>query len=142
MPAPKLVRDIMTTELTTLEADAKLLDAALLMRSSGFRHLPVVKDGRLVGLLSDRDVHRASPSMFSNTSPEEYNRLFETTPIEKVMTKDPVSVAPDAPVIEVVRLMHQHKYGSVPVVDSSGALAGIVTTTDMLRILSELLGES
>lgn len=142
MPAPKLVRDIMTTELTTLEADAKLLDAALLMRSSGFRHLPVVKDGKLVGLLSDRDVHRASPSMFSNTSPEEYNRLFETTPIEKVMTKDPVSVSPDAPVSEVVRLMHQHKYGSVPVVDASGGLAGIVTTTDMLRILSELLGES
>ena len=142
MPAPKIVRDIMTTELTTLEADAKLLDAALLMRSSGFRHLPVVKEGKLVGLISDRDVHRASPSMFSDITPEEYNRLFETTPIEKVMAKEPVSVTPDSPIAEVVRLMHQHKYGSVPVVDSSGNLAGIVTTTDMLRILSELLEES
>lgn len=142
MPAPKLVRDIMTTELTTLEADAKLLDAALLMRSSGFRHLPVVKDGRLVGLLSDRDVQRASPSMFSNISPEEYNRLFETTPIEKVMAKEPVSVSPDTTVAEVVRLMHQHKYGSVPVVEGDQQLVGIVTTTDMLRILSDLLEES
>jgi acetoin utilization protein AcuB len=141
MPAPKLVRDIMTSELTTLEADAKLLDAALLMRSSGFRHLPVVKEGRLVGLLSDRDVQRASPSMFSDISPEEYNRLFETTPIEKVMTKEPVSVSPDTAVSEVVRLMHQHKYGSLPVVEGDNQLVGIVTTTDMLRILSELLGE-
>lgn len=142
MPAPKLVRDIMTSELTTLEADAKLLDAALLMRSSGFRHLPVVKDGRLVGLLSDRDVQRASPSMFSNISPEEYNRLFETTPIEKVMAKEPVSVSPDTTVAEVVRLMHQHKYGSIPVVEGDQQLVGIVTTTDMLRILSDLLEES
>ncbi|MGH8459437.1 MAG: CBS domain-containing protein, partial [Nevskiales bacterium] len=140
MPAPKHVRDIMTTELTTLEADAKLLDAALLMRSSGFRHLPVVKEGKLLGLISDRDVHRASPSMFSNVSPEEYNRLFETTPIEKVMTKEPVSVSPDTPVVDVVQLMHQHKFGSVPVVDADGKLAGIVTTTDMLRILNDLLG--
>ena len=79
--------------------------------------------------------------MFSNVSPEEYNRLFETTPIEKVMTKEPISVSPDTPVPEVVRLMHQHKFGSLPVVDAQGHLAGIVTTTDMLRILSDLLGE-
>ena len=142
MPAPKLVRDIMTTDITTLDADAKLLDAALLMRSSGFRHLPVIKEGRLVGLLSDRDVQRASPSMFSDISPEEYNRLFETTPIEKVMAKEPVSVSPDTPVAEVVSMMHQHKYGSVPVVEGDQQLVGIVTTTDLLRILSDLLAES
>jgi len=142
MPAPKLVREIMTTELTTLEHDATLLDAALLMRSSGFRHLPVVKEGRLVGVLSDRDVHRASPSIFSNITPEEYNRLFETTPIAKVMAREPVSVSPETPVPDVVRLMHEHKFGSVPVVEGDQQLVGIVTTTDMLRVLSELLSKS
>jgi acetoin utilization protein AcuB len=119
MAAPKLIRDIMTTELTTLEADARLLDATLLMRSSGLRHLPVVQDGRPVGVISDRDVQRASPSMFSKMSPEEYNKMFETTSIDKVQ-----------------------KLGSCLVVDQDGQLMGIVTNTDLLRMLNGILGES
>lgn len=142
MPPPKFVREIMTSDVTTLEHDAKLLDAALLMRSSGFRHLPVVKEGRLVGVLSDRDVQRASPSMFSKISPEEYNQLFETTPIVKVMARDPTAVSPDTTVQEVVQLMFEHKFGSVPVVDGEQRLVGIVTTTDLLRILNDLLRQA
>lgn len=142
MPAPKFVREIMTADVTTLDHEAKLLDAALLMRSSGFRHLPVVKEGQLVGVISDRDVQRASPSMFSKISPEEYNQLFETTPITKVMARDPTSVSPDTTVQEVAQLMFEHKFGSVPVVDAEHHLVGIVTTTDLLRILNDLLRES
>ncbi|MBI4462746.1 MAG: CBS domain-containing protein [Acidobacteria bacterium] len=140
MPVPKLVGDIMTREITTLPHDAKLLDAVLLMRSSGFRHMPVVNGDRLVGLLSDRDVQRASPSIFGKMSPEEYNRIFETTPIEKVMARDPVAVKPDAPITEVVKLMHERKFGSVPVVEGDNKLVGIVTTTDLLALLSNVLG--
>lgn len=142
MHAPKLVREIMTTEVATLDYDAKLLDAALQMRSSGFRHLPVVKDGQLAGVISDRDVQRASPSIFSDITPEEYNRLFETTPIAKVMAREPVTVDPDTPVREVVRLMHENKFGSLPVVDKESKLVGIVTTTDLLRVLNDLLAEA
>jgi acetoin utilization protein AcuB len=142
MAVPSFVREIMTTHLTTLNHDAKLLDAALLMRSSGFRHLPVVKDGRLVGVVSDRDVHRASPSIFSNLSPDEYNRLFETTPVEKVMTHGPVTASPDTPIREIVELMVEQKFGSVVVVDGERRLLGIVTTTDLLRVLSQLLAAS
>ncbi len=142
MHAPKLVREIMTTEVATLDYDAKLLDAALQMRSSGFRHLPVVKDGRLAGVISDRDVQRASPSIFSDITPEEYNRLFETTPIAKVMAREPVTVSPDTPVREVVKLMHENKFGSLPVVDKESKLVGIVTTTDLLRVLNDLLAEA
>jgi CBS domain-containing protein len=68
MAVPKLVREIMTVQVSTIEHDAKLLDAVLLLRSSGFRHLPVVKEGRLAGLLSDRDVQRAAPSLFGECS--------------------------------------------------------------------------
>ncbi|MGH9863073.1 MAG: CBS domain-containing protein [Candidatus Acidiferrales bacterium] len=142
MATPKLVREIMTTEVATLDYDAKLLDAALQMRSSGFRHLPVIKDGRLAGVISDRDVHRASPSIFSDITPEEYNRLFETTPIAKVMAREPTTVSPDTPVREVVQLMHENKVGSVPVVDGEKHLVGIVTTTDLLRVLNDLLTEA
>ncbi|HKZ53307.1 MAG TPA: CBS domain-containing protein [Candidatus Acidoferrales bacterium] len=141
MPVPKLVGDIMTRELTTLEHDAKLLDAALLMRSSGFRHLPVVKDGRPVGVLSDRDVQRASPSIFSNLSPDEYNRLFETIPVEKVMVREPMTATAETPIKEVVQVMYEQKVGSVLVVGPDKKLLGIVTNTDLLRMLNAVLDE-
>lgn len=142
MPAPKLVREIMTQQVTSLNHDAKLLDAVLLLRSSGYRHVPVVSEGRLVGLLSDRDVQVASPSMFGTISPEEYNRIFETTPVSKVMARDPVTVKPTTPVKEVVQIMHDRKFGAVPVVEGDNKLVGIVTTTDLLDVLHTLLGES
>jgi CBS domain-containing protein len=129
----------MTRELTTLSHDAMLLDAVLLMRSSGFRHVPVVNGDKLVGLISDRDVQRASPSIFGKISPEEYNRIFETTPIAKVMAKEPVTVSPATPITEVVKMMHERKFGSVPVVEGE-KLVGIVTTTDLLGLLSQTLG--
>lgn len=142
MPVPKVVEDIMTRELTTLEHDAKLLDAALLMRSSGFRHLPVVKEGRPVGVLSDRDVQRASPSIFSNLSPDEYNQLFETVPVEKVMAREPVTATPETPIKEVARIMYEQRVGSVLVVGPDQKVLGIVTNTDLLRFLNTLLDES
>ena len=129
----------MTRQLTTLAHDATLLDAALLMRSSGFRHVPVVNGDKLVGVLSDRDVQRAAPSIFGKITPEEYNRIFETTPIAKVMAKEPVTVTPATPVTEVVKMMYERKFGSVPVVEGE-KLVGIVTTTDLLGLLSKLLG--
>ena len=139
MAVPKLVRDIMTREITTLAHDAMLLDAVMLMRSSGFRHVPVVNGDKLVGLLSDRDVQRAAPSIFGKMTPEEYNRIFETTPIAKVMAKEPVTVSPAAPITDVVKMMHEQKFGSVPVVEGE-KLVGIVTTTDLLGLLSQVLG--
>ena len=142
MARPKLVQEIMTTGITTVESGAKLLDAALLMRSSGFRHLPVVKDGCPVGVVSHRDVQRASPSRLSNLSPDEYNRLFVTTPIEMVMAKEPGIVTPETPIHEVVQLMYEQKFGSVLVVDREKKLVGIVTTTDLLGVLHDLLGAS
>jgi len=142
MATPKLIRDIMTTDLSTLESDARLLDATLLMRSSGLRHLPVVQDGRPVGVISDRDVQRASPSIFSKITPEEYNQMFETTPVEKVMAKEPFTTGPDAPVKEVLQSMLDQKYGSCLVIDDEGKLVGIVTNTDMLRLLNDTLGDA
>ena len=74
-----LVRDYMTTTLTTLNDDARLLDAALLIRRTGRRHVPIVSaaTGKLVGIVSDRDVSRLAPSILSGQSEEEYNRIFE-----------------------------------------------------------------
>jgi len=134
-----VVRDFMTSPATSISKDARLLDAALLLRSSGFRHLPVVDgEDRLVGILTDRDIQRLSPSLLSNVSPEEYNAVFENTPLAKVMTRNPRAVSPETPIREVVTLLHDHKLGCLPVVEN-GRLVGILTVTDMLGLLNRLL---
>ncbi len=139
MGKPTLLHEIMTTSVTTLPHDGSLLSAGLLMRQTGFRHLPVVKNGAVIGLLSDRDVNRAAPSMFGTLSQEEYNEVFESTVIEKVMTKEPYTAQPDTPVRDVVNVVCERKIGAVPVVAENGALVGIVTRADLLDLLQSLL---
>ena len=87
------VRDYMTTSITTLPDDARLLDAALLIRRTGKRHVPILApEGKVVGIISDRDVSRLAPSMLAQMTPEDYNRVFEATPITVAMTKNPMIV--------------------------------------------------
>ncbi len=134
-----LVRDYMTAKVTTLRDDARLLDAALLIRRTGKRHVPILDvQDHVVGIISDRDVSRLAPSMLARMTPEDYNSIFEATPITVAMTKDPVIVAPDTPVREAVSILYAKKIGALLVVEN-GKLAGILTTSDMLGLLNELL---
>ena len=135
----QLLHEIMTTSVTTLPHDGSLLNAALLMRQTDLRHLPVVKNGAVIGLLSDRDVNRAAPSRFGPLSQEEYNDDLQNTEIEKVMTKEPYTAQPDTPVRDVVNVLCERKIGAVPVVTDTGALVGIVTRADLLDLLQSLL---
>ena len=139
MPEEFFVREYMTTPATVLSQTNTLLDAALLFRRTRFRHLPIVDDGRLVGILSDRDVTRLAPSMLGKMSPEEYNEVFEKTPLEKAMTRAVITVSPDTRVLEAAALLHQKKVGCLPVVEDA-RLVGIITITDMLGLLLQLLG--
>ena len=133
------VRDFMVTELTTLNDDACLLDAALTIRRTGRRHLPVVNAaGQAVGMISDRDVARMAPSILADMTPEAYNKIFESTPISVAMTREPLTVTPDTPVLEAVDLLYSRKIGALLVVEN-GKLAGMLTVTDMLCLLRDLL---
>src|SRR5437764_9901593 len=114
------VRDYMTRNVTTLADDVKLLDAALMIRRTGKRHVPIVsaQTGKLVGIISDRDILRLTPSILSGeTTEEEYNRVFEETPITKAMTKNPLTVSTGAPIEEAVQLLYSKKIGAVLAVE-------------------------
>lgn len=141
MGTPTAVRDIMATAVTTLEDSAFLIDAALILRRTGFRHLPIVNGERLVGLITDRDVYRYAPSLLTNISAEEYNRVFESTPISRVMTREIVTVTPETSIEEAVALLHSKKLGCLPVVEKD-KLVGMVTVTDMLEVLHRILSPS
>ena len=124
-PAASLcVRDYMTRTVTALNDDARLLDAA----------------GRAVGIISDRDVSRMAPSMLSRMTPEEYNQIFEATPITVAMTKNPITVSPDLPIRDAVTMLYEKKIGAI-VVTENDKVVGILTVTDMLGLLNALLVE-
>lgn len=135
-----LVKDYMTASVTTLNDDARLLDAALLIRRTGKRHVPIVsaESGKVVGIISDRDVSRLAPSILSKTSQEEYNQVFESTPITMAMTKDPLSISPNAPISDAVQILYTKKIGALLAVEN-GELKGILSVSDMLGLLNELL---
>jgi CBS domain-containing protein len=131
--AQPTVRDYMTADPTTLGPDDPLLQAVLTVRSLSIRHIPIVKDGELVGLITDRDLGHASPSILGRTTPEEYNQVFQQNTIQRVMVKNPTTIHVDALLGDAVRLMQENKWGCIPVVDDNGRLVGVLTKSDVFR---------
>jgi len=132
------VRDFMTSPATVVSQDARLIDAVLLLRSNGIRHLPIVDGDRLVGIITDRDIQRCAPSLPEKITQEEYNAIFERTALARVMVRDPLSVSPDTPLRDAAALLHEQKFGCLPVVED-GRLVGVITISDMLGVLRRLL---
>src|SRR5437016_2380919 len=137
-----LIRDIMTTDVTTLQDTETMLDAAMIFARSSIRHLPILRDKTLIGVITERDVKRFAPGLLSGISSEKYNQVMETTPLTKVMTHDPVTLKPDQHVSDAADIFSTKRYGCLPVVDG-GVLVGIVTTSDMLKLMAKMMkGES
>jgi len=114
-----LVRDVMTRKVLTIGPETSCDEARRLMEQHRIRHLPVVAEGRLVGMVSDRDVRSAAAQT-------------RGTLAEKIMTGDPVTITPETRVEHAARLMLDGRFGSLPVTDGQ-TLIGIVTYTDLLR---------
>jgi len=139
MAAQMQVGDLMTTELVTLTEDETLADAQRCMARGRIRHLPVTRDGRLVGLITHRDLLAASFSIFAEVESNEQRRIFTTVPVVEAMHRDVVTVQPDLGVSQAARILLENKYGCLPVVDEENRLLGIVTEADFLRLTVHLL---
>lgn len=135
-----LVKDFMTGEVTSLQETDTLLDAAMVFVRSSFRHLPVLRGKKVVGIITERDVKQFAPSLLSRTTAEEYNQIMETTPISRVMTKNPTTVRPEQPIFDAAQILHNRRVGCLPVVKND-ELVGIVTTTDLLGLLIRMMEE-
>jgi acetoin utilization protein AcuB len=133
MPA-MMVRDVMQTRVLTIAPDTTLPEAVRLAGERGVRHLPVLHDGKLVGLVSDRDLKRAMASSATSLEVHELNYLVQRLAVREFMTRTIITVRPNCPVKEAARLMLLHKIGALPVTDGE-ALVGIVTETDLLKLL-------
>ena len=132
------VRDYMTSEVETLAPENTLMEALRLEMQLRIRHIPVVDKGELVGILTDRDLKRATPSVLSDGDRADQNRVMTQTKVGQIMTRSPQVIEPDAPLYDAVETMANKKYGALPVVDG-GKLAGIITETDLLRAFLSVL---
>ena len=136
-PAELRVKDYMTSNPETLTPEDRLLDAELLVRRAGIRHMPVVSENRLVGLLTERDVRRYAPSILHST-PEQYNEIFENTLVGQVMTKQVTTIGPEAPLAEAAAQLYAQHRGCLPVMDGERVI-GIITRRDLLRFANDAL---
>jgi acetoin utilization protein AcuB len=132
------VAEIMTANPITVTPRNAIRTAINLMREGGFRRLPVVDHNKLVGIITDRDLRRAANSPYVVREKWYDNFVLDHIEVGTCMTVDPVTISPDATVAEAARLLRDHKIGGLPVV-TGGQLVGIVTETDMLNFLIELL---
>jgi acetoin utilization protein AcuB len=130
------VREIMPTLVRTIGPDATLGEAFDMLRRHEVRQLPVVDAGRLVGIVTDRDLRRPTIEGRQCT-PVELYRFENEMRVRHVMATDLKVVHPDAPIVLAARMMLRAKVGGLPVVDDRGRLVGIVTTTDLLAVLVE-----
>jgi CBS domain-containing membrane protein len=139
MPGEMSVADLMTAEVVTLTEDETLAHAQRCMARGRIRHLPVVREGRLVGLITHRDLLAASFSIFAEVKASEQRRVFDTVRVVEAMHRDVVTVSPELPVSKAARILLENKYGCLPVVDDDQKLLGIVTEADFLRLTVQLL---
>ena len=134
-----LVQDIMQAELITITPETALPEALRLVQRRGVRHLPVVENGNLVGIVSDRDLKRAMPSAATSLSAQELNYLLDRVKVGEFMTRGVITIAPMFPVEEAARIMVTEKISALPVTEG-GRLVGIVTETDVLRLFAKAMG--
>jgi acetoin utilization protein AcuB len=123
----------------TISPETGILEALRLFRQHRIRHLPVVKGGFLVGILTDRDLKRVVPSPAASLSVYEVNYLLNRLEARGVMTKQVVTVLPETTIEEAAKLLLTHKIGALPVVEED-RLVGIVTETDVLQALVNAIG--
>ncbi|HHT9158939.1 MAG: hypothetical protein A2099_04795 [Planctomycetes bacterium GWF2_39_10] len=128
-----LVKDIMKTQLVTLNADSKLGFANDIMYLGRIRHLPVVKgENIVVGILTQRDLYRASlTSILTNW--KENKEFLDSIKVSDVMTKNVATINPDATIEESAQVMIDKKIGALPVVKDKNKLVGLITETDVLQ---------
>jgi acetoin utilization protein AcuB len=134
-----LVGERMSRPVITLPPDTPIHEALLLFKKEHIRRAPVISKGKLVGIVSDSDLHNASPSPVTSLSVWELNYLLSKVTVNEVMTRKVRTVSEDTPIEEAARIMADYKIGGLPVIND-GRVVGIITETDLFKIFLEFMG--
>jgi len=133
------VSDWMTRKVITIAPDSSVSDAVKLMKEKKIKHIPVVKDERLKGIISDRDIREFMPSKATSLDVYELHYLLATTKVKEMMKTKVFTITADSAVEEAAMLMFDYNIGSLPVVED-GKVVGIISDRDIFRVLVDITG--
>lgn len=126
------VRDWMTRDPTSVTPNDSLERVVELLRRRDIRSVPVLEDGRLIGIVTDRDVRQVAPGYPLLRDEQEVHRYLKHLTVTAAMTADPMTIAPEAPLTDAAKVLETYRISSLPVVDGT-ELIGMLTVTDLLR---------
>ncbi len=135
-----LVENWMNPKVITVDVNDSMLDATRLLKEHQIRHLPVLREGKLVGIITDRDLKRASPSDATSLEAHELLYIIANIRVGEIMTKNPVTVPYNYTVEEAAEILLEKKISGMPVVDKDGNVVGTITQTDIFKVLMSLTG--
>jgi acetoin utilization protein AcuB len=135
-----LVKFWMTPKVITIDEDVSIVKASKLMNERGMQHLPVTKNSRLVGIISDRDLKEAQSSNATSLHIHELHYLLEKLKVKEIMPRKLYTTNAETPVDKAAALMLKHNISALPVVDNKGNLEGIITKGDVFRAMATISG--
>jgi len=133
------VGDRMSRPVISVSPDTPINEVLAMFKKEHIRRAPVMKDGKLIGIVSERDLLNASPSSATTLSIWEMNYLISKVKIKNVMSKKVITVEKETPIEEAARIMADKKIGGLPVVDAD-KVVGMITETDLFKVFLELMG--
>lgn len=133
------VKDVMITQVVTVSPETSFSEAMEIIRQKGIRRLPVVKDQRVVGIITEKDLLSASPSQATTLDVWELTTLLSKLKVKQIMRKDVVHVHPNTPIEDAAKIMSDKKIGSLVVLEEE-RLVGIITESDIFKVFINMLG--
>lgn len=134
-----LVRDRMSRTVITLDEDTPIIKALNIMKDNNIRRLPVTKNEKITGMVTDRDLKEATPSKVTSLDVHEIYRLLSEIKVKDIMSKDLLTIGPDESIEKAAMLMLKKKISGLPVIEG-GKLVGIITQTDIFKALVDISG--
>lgn len=135
-----LVKNWMNRKVISVTVDDYMLDAIRALKEHDIRMLPVMKNGKMVGVVTDRDLRRASASDATSLEAHELLYIIDNIKVEEIMTPNPIAIPHDYTVEEAAEILLKNKISGAPVVDPEGKVVGVITQTDIFRVLISLTG--
>ena len=135
-----LVKNWMSKDVVTIDVNNSMEDAMKLLKQHAIRMLPVMEKSKLVGIVTDRDLKKASASDATTLEIHELLYLLTKIKVRDIMTKNPITVPPGYTAEETAQLLVKNKISGAPVVDESGQVVGTITQADLFRVLISLTG--
>ncbi len=135
-----LVKGWMSSDVISVEEEASMMKASVLMKENNIRRLPVIRKGKLVGLVTDTDFKEASPSKATTLDIYEISYLLSEIKVKELMSKDVIYVKPDETIEFAAVLMLENKISGLPVINDQQKLIGVITETDIFKALIHITG--